>query len=275
MEFIDKSDKTGKTICFMGSHGGVGRNFISFNFSAELARRRFRVVYGMSSAEKQEYDMLYNNYSGKSMQVEEKVYEEIFFLPTDIQGLKFLSFSKEAPSMSPQKLEEMLVGLPGEIKQRSNYFIFSLKDPFEFPDRYILLNTDIYIMVVKREPSVFSDVFQQLEKLSFLPKQPECIYLVFNQTKNIQSVYDTYTDILSRAQDFNINLKLYLLGMVPPDYLRIRLLKKSNMPLPFVFPESPICGSISFMLEKILKILSKEDRGAAGPAVLPALEFKP
>lgn len=250
---MEEAIKKSTTISFLGAREGIGKNVISLNFAVEIAMRNIGVVYGNSFG----YDKNVSFLSSENGSENYKKNKAIFIKPTNIQALKLLSFSKDAPEMSPEKIEELLVDLPEEVSKEGDYLIFNIKDPFSFPDRYVLLHTDIYIMVVKAEATLFSDLFQLFEKFAFLPTKPPHLYLLFNNTKDMDMAFTAYSQIIKQAQELNIKTKIFFLGIVPNDILRQAYATKMRKPLRIAFPESAFKGALSFAADKILR-LNKE-----------------
>lgn len=239
-----------QTICILGTQPEVGRKTFSINLALELAKK-YKIIYSESDKKELNPHLIESD----SLKQFKKSFENSVFLPTVYPNMKYLAFSSGADKLSPQKLEEMIVSLPEKIKQENDFFVFSVSNPFEFPDRYVLLNSDIYIILSKIESTTFSDIFQQLEKLSFLPNPPKEIFLVFNYVKDLQLAFDTYEKILEHASDFNIKIQFYFLGTLPYDSLRQEIAKKANQPFIKIFPGSPFEGAISFITDKILKFV--------------------
>jgi MinD-like ATPase involved in chromosome partitioning or flagellar assembly len=244
MEGIKKKNTT---ICFFGARKNIGLSTASLNLAAELVKRNFKVIYGNSFESNKDFSFLLNDDAHK----EEK---GIYFRPTKIEGLKLLSFSNDASKMSPQKIEELLVSLPEKISEHGEYLIFNINDPFNFPDRYILLHTDIHVIVAKVESTIFSDIFQQLEKLVFLPVKPKEIYLIFNQTRDLDSAFETYLKFIKQAEELKIFIKFYFLGILPNDILRQNISTQLKLPARLAFPDSSFKGAIAFIADKIIRL---------------------
>jgi MinD-like ATPase involved in chromosome partitioning or flagellar assembly len=250
MEGIEKKNTT---ICFFGARKNIGASTAGLNLSVELVKRNFKVIYGNSFDSNKDFSFLLSDDFYK----EEK---GIYFRPSKIEGLKLLSFSNDASKMSPQKIEELLVGLPGKIGENGDFFIFNINDPFSFPDRYILLHTDIHVVVAKVESTIFSDIFQQLEKLAFLPVKPKKLCLIFNQTRDLDRAFETYLELVKQAEELNINVKLHLLGILPGDLLRQNISAQLKLPVRLAFPDSSFKGAISFIAEKIIRLSSASEQ---------------
>ncbi len=250
MEGIEKKHKT---ICFFGARNNIGMSTASLNLAAELVQRNYKVIYGNSFESDKNFSLLLNNNFNK----EEK---GIYTRNTKIEGLRLLSFSGDAPKMSPKKIEELLVGLPGKIDTEGDFFIFNINDPFNFPDRYILLNTDIHIIVAKVESAIFSDIFQQLEKLAFLPAKPKKFYLIFNQTRDIERAFETYLKLIKQAEELNIAINFYFLGIIPNDMLRRNFSVKLGLPIQLAFPRSSFKGAVSFIADRIIGLSHFEEQ---------------
>jgi len=235
-----------KSISIIGSKKDVGKNTLAANIACELSKKNLRVVLGNSLGEHK------NNYLiGESFWNQK---ENIAYYSTKIKNLEFLNFSKEFAHLSPGKLEELLNHLPEDLNQRADYFIFSASSPLDFPDRYMLLNADMTILVGKIDSTLLSDIFQQLEKISFLPKKPEKLYLVLNSCRNQEKAVDTYHKILDNLNELNIELPIHFLGMVPEDEERMEYAKKMQKPMIEAFPNIPFHGSIAAITAKIFEI---------------------
>jgi MinD-like ATPase involved in chromosome partitioning or flagellar assembly len=239
--------KSIKTISILGTHEGVGRGMVSLNIAAEMTKRNMSVAYGSSIGNTQNKNILLNG-----LRDNDKEKGDLYLRPTRIEGLKLLSYSKNADKMSPKKIEELLVDMPKKLKEECEYLVYNIRDPFSFPDRYILLHTDIYIVVAKIESSVFSDIFQQLEKLAFMPTKPQHMYIAFNYTRDIDRAFETYLQIVKQAGEFGINVQFYFLGTIPDDSMRQVIANKTGKPLTLAFPESSLHGAISFITDKII-----------------------
>ncbi len=244
---MESKIKKGTTICFFGARKNIGTSLISLNLSVDLVKRNYKVVYGNSFESDKDYTYMLNEISFKHE-------SEIAFAPSKIEGLKLMSFTKEAAKMSPQKIEELVVGLPEKVSEQGDFFLFNVNDPFNFPDRYILLNTDIHIIVAKVESTIFSDIFQQLEKLAFLPNKPSQMCIIFNSTRDIDRAFETYHRLVKQAEELRINIQIYFLGILPNDILRQNISARLEMPLRQAFPDSPYKGAISFISDKIIRL---------------------
>jgi MinD-like ATPase involved in chromosome partitioning or flagellar assembly len=247
-EEANPKPKKGTTITIFGSRNGIGRKFVAWNIASELVRRYLKVGIGSSFSDNLEEILVDSSIRFANKDKDNQLY----LLPTAIKELRYLGFSREGSNLSPSKLEEMLISFPAKLQEEFNYFIFSMKDPFEYPDRYVLLHTDIYIMITKVEASLFSDIFQTLEKLAFLPKKPKEIFFIFNQVKDVQMAYETYLKILQQAEDFNINIKISFLGNIPQDMMRQNIAASYKKPIVDLFSDGSFKGSIGFIVDKIL-----------------------
>jgi MinD-like ATPase involved in chromosome partitioning or flagellar assembly len=259
MEGIEKKNTI---ICFFGARKNIGAGTASLNLAVELIKRNFKVIFGNSFESNKDFSFLLNDNAYK----EER---GIYFRPSKIEGLKLLSFSNDASKMSPQKIEELLVGLPEKIGEHGDFLIFNINDPFNFPDRYILLNTDIHVIVAKVESTIFSDIFQQLEKLAFLPVKPKKLCLIFNQTRDLDMAFETYLELVKQAEELKLNIKLYFLGILPNDLLRQNISAQLKLPARLAFPESSFKGAVSFIAEKIIRLSNvAEQTGEAEPETM-------
>lgn len=244
---MEKIKSNTKTIAVLGSRKGVGKSFISQSLSYEMALRGLSVVYGSTY----NADQKINGFKPVPVTGNEK--GEIFFRDTEYSGLKVIGYSNTADKMSPKKIEDLLVDLPRKLNQDVDYLVYNLTDPFAFPDRYILLNTDYYVMVVKHDPALFSDIFQTLEKLAFLPNKPKEIYLIFNNQRDLDQAFESYLQITRQAEEFNINIKIFFLGVVPADHLRQTLSGRFSELTVKSFADSSLRGNMAFIAEKIIK----------------------
>jgi hypothetical protein len=244
MEGIEKKNTT---ICFFGARKNIGLSTASLNLAADLVTKNFKVIYGNSFESNKDFSFLLNDTAYK----EEK---GLYFRPTKIEGLELLSFSSDASKMSPKKIEELLVELPEKISEHGDFFIFNINDPFNFPDRYILMHTDIHVMVAKVESTILSDIFQQLEKLVFLPSRPKKFYLIFNQTRDLDGAFETYLKLVKQADELKLNVKFYFLGILPSDLLRQNISNQLRLPARLAFPGSSFKGAVSFIADKIIRL---------------------
>ncbi len=242
-------------ICFYGTKKNIGVSTVSLNLAAELVYRNFEVLYGNSFESNKDFSFLQK----ENFIREDKEEKEIFFLSSKIEGLKLLAFSKDASRMSPQKIEKLLVGLPEAASKQGEFFIFNINDPFNFPDRYVLLHADIHIIVARVESTIFSDIFQLYEKLAFLPARPSELFIVFNNTCDLERAFETYLQLLKQADELKLNIKFYFLGLLPNDLLRQSFSIQLKLPARLAFPDSSFKGAISFMADKIVRLSSKEN----------------
>lgn len=243
---VEKKPRRGKTVGIMSCASGLGRKTVCLNIATSLAQRNFRVLYGFSPKDRL---AIRCRSAGKPAQAESKYFR---IADTEVQGLKVLRFLDEADQMSLQKMEEMAVRLPENIRAKFDYFIYNIQDPYGFPDRYFLLNMDMFVMVVRSDASAFSNVFLQLEKLSFIPKPPREIGLVFNKTKDMTLAFEAYRNILEEAKKLGVRSCFTFLGSVPFDGFRQEFADKGRQPLSFYFPDSPFASSVSLVASKII-----------------------
>ncbi len=235
-----------RTVCIIGSHSDAGRKLVGMNISAELSKREFNVIYGTSIDEETGFEL--------SKETERYLddFKQISICKSQMTHLSILTFSKKSSQLSPKRMEELIVSLPEKIRNESDFFIFSIKETLEFPDRYMLLIADIFIIVVKAEAAAFSNIFQQLEKLSFIPNPPREIYLIFNKTRDMEVAYDSYKNIIKEAEDLNINIDFIFLGIVPNDSVRQQVAGDAYIPLVNLFPNSMFSSCISFITNKLI-----------------------
>ena len=182
------------------------------------------------------------------------------FIETKYQNIKALSFSPKSSFLSMDKMEEMLLKLPSSVKENFNFFIHSVKDPFGFPDRYILLNNSINIIVAEIDSNIFSNIFQIIEKVSFLPRIPKEIFLVLNKCNTQFLGFDYYQRVLFQVNELKIPIKLYFLGSIPYDELRCRVATESGLLLGQIYNDSPIWGSFKFIAKKLINYSIKISR---------------
>jgi len=235
-----------RTVCIIGSNSNSGRKVVGTNISAELSRKGFNVIYGASIDEDTGFEL--NEKTEESLDDE----KQISLYKSQITHLNILTFSKKSSQLSPEKMEELITYLPEKIKDKSDFFVFSIKETLGFPDRYMLLIADIFIMVVKAEATAFSNIFQQLEKLSFIPRPPKKIFLIFNKTRDLEFAYDSYKNIIKEAEELNIHIEFIFLGIVPNDPVRQQVAGDSDIPLINLFPNSMFSSYISFITNKLI-----------------------
>ena len=256
MELTKKST----IISFFGSRAKVGKTSVSLNVAADLARKNHRVIFGDSFDSDKDFSFLYPpDYKPEQN-------GDFNFQPTKIEGMRLLTYSKDAPKMSPEKIEGLVNDIPKTLTEAGDFFVFNVKDPFAFPDRYFLLKTDIHVMVTRVETTSFPDIFQQFEKMVFLPVKPQRLCLIFNYTKDIEKAFDAYLNIMKQAMELKINIKLHFLGIMPGDILRMNISNQLKIPARYIFEESSFKGAVSFIGDKIIKlasVINKEDELAA------------
>lgn len=245
---IPHKARHGKTVAIMSSSPSIGLRTVSVNIAVSLAQRNFKVLYGLSP---KDGIPVKHTAPGKSGGVEEKVFRTF---DTQIQDLWILKFLEGSGAMSVAKMEEMAVSLPEKIRVKYDYFIYSVNDPYGFPDRYMLLNTDVFIMVVRSDATAFSNIFLQLEKLSFIPKPPKEICLVFNKTKDMNLAFEAYQNIVGEAKKLDVRVPFSFLGSVPFDGYRQTFAEQGKQPISFYFPDSPFATSVSLIANKIIAI---------------------
>lgn len=245
--------KKSTVITVIGIHEGVGKSLIGLAIAKELTRKNYRVIFGRSHGDsKQDAILLPDSTNSKNLK------NEINFIPSKMSGIDIMVYSDGAEKISPQKMQELTNELPERVSEKSDFFIFSLSDHFSFPDRYILLNTDIYVMVLQLGTSVFSDLFQSIEKFAFMPAKPKCIYLIFNGTSDIEKAYFTYRQIVRQAEEFSITIDIKLLGVVPNDYIRNVYSNREKTTINSAFSDCAFSGSISFVTERIEWLAQKK-----------------
>ena len=234
------------TVSFLGAHEGLGSSFVSLNIAVDMALRGKKVVYGVSQGVNHSDDLSF-------LQVKpiKDDSEDFHLLPTKLDSLKVLSLSNDLKKLSPQKIEKLLHDLPKKVADDESLFIFDLEDPFSFPDRYVLLNTDIFVAVLKVSSSVFSDLFQILEKFAFFPVKPEAIYIIFNTSSDLKSAHETYLQILSKVEELGAKINIYFLGIVPYDGIRQIISGRLKEPFRITFPDSSVSGSLAFIADRI------------------------
>jgi hypothetical protein len=243
-----------KIICLIGTLPEAGRKLISLNLAIQAANLRYNVIFGSSMKEKIDNIPIINSFNNReTVQIEEKLTDEIFLLPTRITGLRILSFTEIITGMTSTQIENRLADLPEKITRSSDYFIFSADDTSDFLNRSILSNAGIIILVANLGATVYADIYKSIESLLSLPGLPDSLYITFNNTHDLNRAYETYSEVLNHFQQFNMNIKLYFLGIIPPDPIRMKLFSKdvSIPPVTYFFPESPFSGSIGFILDKI------------------------
>lgn len=245
-DVVPHKARHGKTIAIMSSSPFVGCKTAGVNIAVSLAQRNFKVLFGLSPNASLP---LKHSVSEKKVKAEDKVFRTY---NTQVQGLWVMKFLDETAGMSVGRMEEMAVSLPEKIRGKYDYFIYHVGDPYGFPDRYMLLNTDVFIMVVRSDATAFSNIFLQLEKLSFIPKPPKEICLVFNKTKDMDLAFEAYQNILIEAKKMNVRVPFTFMGSIPFDGYRQAIADQGRNPLSFYFPDSPFGTSVSLIANKII-----------------------
>ncbi|HOJ49358.1 MAG TPA: hypothetical protein PKW55_00925 [Spirochaetota bacterium] len=240
-ERIDYNRIKGITISIFGAGEKSGKSIIASNLAYVLSNN-LKVLYFSSKKDGYINPLKTINFS-----------DDIFgFVDTKFQNIKYLYFSPKSSFLSSEKMESMLLRLPNTVSENFNFFIHTVKNTFDFPDRYIILNNHIDIVVTEINSNMFSNVFQILENLSFLPRAPKEIFILFNKCNSPFMAFEYYQKLISQMTELKIPVKIYFLGNIPFDELRCRISVTSNTILSEYFSDSPITGNFKFIAKRII-----------------------
>lgn len=226
-------------ISFIGSRDNAGNSFTSLNFAYDMLSRNFRVIYTTSDEDRETRKFFSSIKPGKDK-------NSVTLSRTKTEKLSLMSFSQNFDSRYTGKIEEIFKSEEADI------YIHNIINPLSPPYNILLTMSDIWIITTRIESAAISDYFSMIKKLMMLEKHPEFIYIIFNNTKEIERAFEIFRKLLKESDEFEMKLLPVFLGAIPNDPLRQAHAIRIGTPVRMLFEECPTSGAISFMGDKIL-----------------------
>lgn len=233
-------------ISLIGCNENTGNSFLSLNFAYDLLSRNYSVIFTTADDDRE---------TGKFFKLIKpgKEKNSAAINSTSLEKFSILSFSSDFESRYSENIE----GVINNLAKQPDFIIHNIGNPLAPPYNRLLTKSDAWIITMRIESTAAADYFNLVKKLMMLEKHPSEVFIVFNNTKDIDRGFEIYQKILKDTDEFDTDILPVFLGIVPGDPLRQAHSVQIGIPVRMLFSECGISGAVSFMGDKILRSIRK------------------